>query len=72
MTRWRARTFYYWRNEAAEFWLERAVSGFICKALAAFDYLYLSGSLAILSPTSRDGCCLYCGECRASGGRKSF
>lgn len=50
------RTFYYWRNEAAaKFWLESEQSGAICKTLATFDYLYLSGiSLAILSPASRD------------------
>ncbi|ELX9019421.1 ketodeoxygluconokinase [Salmonella enterica subsp. enterica serovar Wilhelmsburg] len=68
------RTFYYWRNEAAaKFWLESEQSAAICKALATFDYLYLSGiSLAILSPTSRDKLLSLLRECRANGGKVIF
>ena len=68
------RTFYYWRNEAAaRFWLESEQSGAICKTLATFDYLYLSGiSLAILSPASRDKLLSLLRECRANGGKVIF
>ena len=68
------RTFYYWRNEAAaKFWLESEQSGAICKTLATFDYLYLSGiSLAILSPASRDKLLSLLRECRANGGKVIF
>ena len=68
------RTFSYWRNEAAaKFWLESEQSAAICKELATFDYLYLSGiSLAILSPTSREKLFSLLEACRANGGKVIF
>ncbi|SUG53336.1 2-dehydro-3-deoxygluconokinase [Salmonella enterica subsp. diarizonae] len=45
----------------------------ICKSLATFDYLYLSGiSLAILSPASRDKLLSLLRECRDNGGKVIF
>ena len=68
------RTFYYWRNEAAaRYWLESGDSERICRQLAGFDYLYLSGiSIAILSPESRARLLALLKTCRANGGKVIF
>ena len=45
----------------------------ICRQLAHYDYLYLSGiSLAILSPASRDKLLTLLRQCRANGGKVIF
>ncbi|TKI07216.1 sugar kinase [Martelella alba] len=68
------RTFYYWRNEAAaRYWLESEESENICRQLADFDYLYLSGiSIAILSAASRSRLFSLLQTCRANGGKVIF
>ncbi|WP_410013029.1 sugar kinase [Sodalis sp. C49] len=68
------RTFYYWRNEAAaRYWLESADSERICRELAGFDYLYLSGiSIAILSAESRRRLLALLKTCRDNGGKVIF
>lgn len=68
------RTFYYWRNDAAaRYWLESERSDEICRQLAHFDYLYLSGiSLAILSPQSREKLMALLTTCRQNGGKIIF
>lgn len=68
------RTFYYWRNEAAaRYWLESADSERICRELANFDYLYLSGiSIAILSKESRQRLLGLLQACRENGGKVIF
>ncbi|TCV95588.1 2-dehydro-3-deoxygluconokinase [Biostraticola tofi] len=68
------RTFFYWRNEAAaRFWLESDQAEGICRQLAQFDYLYLSGiSVAILSPESRSRLVGLLKACRANGGKVIF
>jgi len=68
------RTFYYWRTEAAaRYWLESDDSERICRQLAGFDYIYLSGiSIAILSPKSRERLLVLLKECRANGGKVIF
>lgn len=68
------RTFYYWRNEAAaRYWLESENSEQICRQLAEFDYLYLSGiSIAILSADSRERLLALLRTCRANGGKVIF
>ncbi|WP_413726242.1 sugar kinase [Sodalis sp. RH16] len=68
------RTFYYWRNEAAaRYWLESDDSERICRQLAEFDYLYLSGiSIAILSAKSRERLLALLKACRDKGGKVIF
>lgn len=68
------RTFYYWRSEAAaRFWLESEAADDICRQLAEFDYLYLSGiSLAILSEASRRKLFTLLTACRQRGGQVIF
>jgi len=68
------RTFYYWRNDAAaRYWLDSPDSEAICRQLADFDYLYLSGiSLAILSEESRERLMSLLKTCRARGGKVIF
>ncbi|PIJ50754.1 ketodeoxygluconokinase [Erwinia sp. OLTSP20] len=68
------RTFYYWRSEAAaRFWLESEGADAVCRQLAGFDYLYLSGiSLAILSEASREKLFRLLAGCRGKGGRVIF
>ncbi|WP_213991335.1 sugar kinase [Sodalis sp. dw_96] len=68
------RTFYYWRNEAAaRYWLESDDSERICRQLAEFDYLYLSGiSIAILNAKSRERLLALLKACRANGGKVIF
>ncbi|MGE9553755.1 sugar kinase [Erwinia amylovora] len=68
------RTFYYWRNDAAaRFWLGSEQGDEICRKLAHFDYLYLSGiSLAILSPQSREKLMALLATCRQNGGKVIF
>ncbi|MCG8155953.1 sugar kinase [Brenneria goodwinii] len=68
------RTFYYWRNDAAaRYWLDSADAEKICRELAHFDYLYLSGiSLAILNAESRQRLLSLLLACRANGGKVIF
>lgn len=68
------RTFYYWRNDAAaRYWLNSADAEKICRRLAQFDYLYLSGiSLAILDDDSRQRLFALLRDCRANGGKVIF
>ncbi|GKX55622.1 2-dehydro-3-deoxygluconokinase [Leminorella grimontii] len=68
------RTFYYWRNEAAaRYWLASLESDEICRRLARFDYLYLSGiSIAILDAQSRQKLVALLAECRKNGGKVIF
>lgn len=68
------RTFYYWRNDAAaRYWLDGPDADAICRRLATFDYLYLSGiSLAILTPDSRQRLLALLRACRANGGKVIF
>lgn len=68
------RTFYYWRNDAAaRYWLDGPQADDICRRLAQFDYLYLSGiSLAILSADARGKLMALLRQCRANGGQVIF
>jgi len=68
------RTFYYWRNDAAaRYWLEGERAEAICRQLAHYDYLYLSGiSLAILSAPAREKLYALLAACRANGGKIIF
>lgn len=68
------RTFYYWRNDAAaRYWLDGPQADAICRRLAQFDYLYLSGiSLAILSSEARRKLMALLHQCRANGGQVIF
>ncbi|MCL2897012.1 2-dehydro-3-deoxygluconokinase [Brenneria tiliae] len=68
------RRFYYWRNDAAaRYWLDSADAEKICRRLARFEYLYLSGiSLAILNNASRQRLFSLLRACRANGGKVIF
>jgi len=68
------RTFYYWRNDAAaRYWLEGEQAEEVCRQLANFDYLYLSGiSLAILTPTGREKLLALLARCRSNGAKVIF
>ncbi|MCV9879829.1 2-dehydro-3-deoxygluconokinase [Brenneria izbisi] len=68
------RTFYYWRNDAAaRYWLDSAEAETICRHLARFDYLYLSGiSVAILTAQGRQRLFSLLRACRANGGKVIF
>ncbi|WP_380182358.1 sugar kinase [Kalamiella sp. sgz302252] len=68
------RTFYYWRNDAAaRYWLEGEQGEEVCRQLADFDYLYLSGiSLAILTPTGREKLLALLARCRSNGAKVIF
>lgn len=68
------RKFHYWRNDAAaRFWLQTTQADEICRELAGFDYIYLSGiSLAILSAADRTALIARIAECRAQGVKVAF
>jgi 2-dehydro-3-deoxygluconokinase len=68
------RTFHYWRNDAAaKYWLLSDKADDVCRQLAGFDYIYLSGiSIAILDDVSRTKLLNCLQQCRANGGKVIF
>lgn len=68
------RHFRYWRNDAAaKYCLEQDNYPVIAKALAQFNWIYLSGiSLAILSPQSRENLFTALEQAKAAGSKVIF